>query len=161
MAGSELKGASVAELQQELQRRQRDLTPLRRERDRLAAKVDELDKQIKALDGNPSQAPRRSAVRSSRQSGAKRKQSASRRTSRPSAGKHSPGRPRKQISLGEAMASVMRKDRAMSVRQIADAVQRRTNYKSNSKRFTTVVGQTLGKDKRFKRSGRGLYVRAR
>ena len=47
----------------------------------------------------------------------------------------------------------------MGVNEMTKAVQE-AGYKSNSKIFRTIVNQTLAKEKRFKKVGRGQYALA-
>jgi hypothetical protein len=75
-----------------------------------------------------------------------------------SAGRSGAGRrPRNKITLSGAMVKVMSATKAMSVAQIAAAV-RKIGYKSVSKTFNTIIFQTLGRDKQFKKKSRGQYV---
>ena len=66
-------------------------------------------------------------------------------------------RPRNEMSLPDAMASVMSKDKAMSVSQIEAAVTK-AGYRSTSSTFKTIIFQALAKDSRFKKASRGLYL---
>jgi hypothetical protein len=66
-------------------------------------------------------------------------------------------RPRNSMKLSDAMSMVMSKETPMSVAEIADAV-RKIGYISNSASFKTIIYQTLAREKKFKKIGRGLYV---
>lgn len=66
-------------------------------------------------------------------------------------------RPRNEMSLPDAMAQVMSKDKSMSVAEIEDAVTK-IGYKSTSSTFKTIIFQALAKDKRFKKASRGQYL---
>jgi hypothetical protein len=66
-------------------------------------------------------------------------------------------RPRNEMSLPDAMAQVMSKDKSMSVAEIEEAVTK-IGYKSTSSTFKTIIFQALAKDKRFKKASRGQYL---
>ncbi|MGA1193853.1 MAG: hypothetical protein ACO398_03460 [Kiritimatiellia bacterium] len=66
-------------------------------------------------------------------------------------------RPRNEMSLPDAMAQVMSKDKSMSVADIEEAVTK-IGYKSTSSTFKTIIFQALAKDKRFKKASRGQYL---
>lgn len=66
-------------------------------------------------------------------------------------------RPRNKLTLADAMRQVMSTSKPLSVSQIAAAVTK-AGYKSVSKTFKTIIFQTLGRDKRFKKHARGQYV---
>ncbi len=66
-------------------------------------------------------------------------------------------RPRNAAPLVEMLAKVMHKEKSMSVNQIAEAVTL-AGYRSTSSTFKTIIFQTLGKDKRFKKVSRGQYI---
>lgn len=74
------------------------------------------------------------------------------------------GRPAKQggkraknkVKLADAIVAVLSKDKSVSVKEIISAVKA-GGYVSTSKTFGTIVYQTLGRDKRVKRSSRGKY----
>ena len=70
----------------------------------------------------------------------------------------SPGRkrPRNARKLADALADMLR-ERDMSVTEVSTAVQE-AGYKTTSPNFRTIVNQTLLKDPRFKRVGRGRYT---
>lgn len=65
-------------------------------------------------------------------------------------------RPRNDSNLADALAGVL-KNATMSVTEVAEAVQR-AGYQTTSPNFRTIVNQTLIKDTRFKRVGRGQYT---
>lgn len=120
---TKLGSISAAELHRELQRRERGVVTIRRRRERLLAKVKELDAQLRATGvavggGNK--------------------------------------RPKNEVPLADALASVLAR-RTMSVTEVCQAVQE-AGYRTTSPNFRTIVNQTVIKDKRFKRVGRGLYT---
>lgn len=72
-----------------------------------------------------------------------------------------PGRKAKRVknatNLPDALVAAFAGKSQMGVAEAADAVLA-SGYKSNSKIFRTIVNQSLLKDKRFKKAGRGVYV---
>jgi len=66
-------------------------------------------------------------------------------------------RPKNAQPLPDVMANVMKKDKPMSVAEIEAAVAK-AGYKSVSSTFKTIIFQTLGRDKRFKKVSRGQYA---
>ncbi len=65
-------------------------------------------------------------------------------------------RPRNVKNLADALVDTLT-GVTMSVTEVAEAVQR-DGYRTTSPNFRTIVNQTLLKDTRFKRVGRGLYT---
>jgi hypothetical protein len=65
-------------------------------------------------------------------------------------------RPRNDSNLADALVGVL-KTKTLSVTDVAQAVQE-AGYVTTSPNFRTIVNQTLIKDKRIKRVGRGLYT---
>lgn len=65
-------------------------------------------------------------------------------------------RPRNTENLADALARVL-KSTTMSVIEVAGKVQE-AGYQTRSPNFRTIVNQTLVKDSRFKRVGRGRYT---
>lgn len=128
MAKRSLSGMSVGELQRELRRRERGVQVLVRKRDKLMEKVHALDSEIAAL----------GIALGSRRSATGRR------------------RPRNDSNLADALVGVL-KTRTLSVTDVAQAVQE-AGYMTTSPNFRTIVNQTLIKDKRIKRVGRGLYT---
>jgi len=128
MAKKSLSGLSVTELQRELRRRERGVDSLMRKRDKLMEKVHALDSEIASL----------GIALGSRRSGTGRR------------------RPRNDSNLADALVGVL-KTRTLSVTDVAQAVQE-AGYLTTSPNFRTIVNQTLIKDKRIKRVGRGLYT---
>ncbi len=126
-----LQKLSVAELKQELQRRERNVAQLMRTRKELAARLAKVDAQLAALGG--------SVVTRSKPKRATR------------------SRKRNQKTLTETLVSVLDTKTPMSMEEILEAVQG-TGYKSSSKSFRVIVSQALIKDKRFKRASRGKYL---
>lgn len=65
-------------------------------------------------------------------------------------------RPRNDQNLADALVDLLR-DQTLNVTSIAEEVQK-AGYRTTSPNFRTIVNQTLIKDKRFERVGRGLYT---
>lgn len=125
-----LKNLSVDELLSEIKRRNKEINKLNRRRATLLANVVEVEAQIRASGGEIKD------VRSIRVGGK---------------------RPKNAMSLPEAMAKVMSKDKTMSVGEIEVAVNK-AGYRSTSSTFKTIIFQALAKDKRFKKASRGQYA---
>lgn len=60
--------------------------------------------------------------------------------------------------LAEALASVVSGSKPMGIAEAIEAVLA-SGYKTTADNFRTIVNQTLINDKRFKKVGRGLYLR--
>jgi chromosome segregation ATPase len=65
-------------------------------------------------------------------------------------------RPRNTRNLADALADLL-SDQTLSVTEAAAEVQR-AGYRTTSPNFRTIVNQTLLKDNRFRRVGRGQYT---
>lgn len=65
-------------------------------------------------------------------------------------------RPRNEMNLADALVKTL-KNKTMSVSEVAEAVQE-SGYRTTSENFTTIVNQTLLRDKRFKKISRGRYT---
>jgi len=127
-----LDSMTIAQLEGLLSTRRTRLTQLARDRKKAQAKLDVIDRQIAQLDG-----------RATRGGGG--------------SGGGGGGRARNEMSLVEAMATVLKDGKPMRVGDIAEAVTR-TGYRSNSANFRGIVNQTLIKErKQFQSAGRGLY----
>ncbi len=125
---------TIDEMLTEIKRRNQILSKLNRKRSSLLKKLASVDAQIRENGGNVD-------GRASRVKGS------------------APGtkRPRNDVSLPDAIASVLSKDKPMAAADIEKAVVK-SGYKSGSANFKTIIFQTLGKDKRFKKAARGQYV---
>ena len=128
MAKSDLTNLSMTELQIEIRRRERQLRSLHRKRSRLVAQLREVEEQISAAGGEIS------AIEGA---GGRR-------------------RPRNDMNLADALAALL-SNKVLSVTEAAEEVQAE-GYRTTSPNFRTIVNQTLLKDKRFKRVGRGRYT---
>ena len=129
MATRDLTEKSISELKTEIKRRERQLTSLHKKRDKLAGQLQDIDDQIAELGGT--------ASGDSPMSGGRK-------------------RYRNDSNLADALVDLL-KTKTMSVTQASIEVQK-AGYKTTSPNFRTIVNQTLLRDKRFKRIGRGLYT---
>jgi hypothetical protein len=124
MPRSPLAALDTSALQRELKRRaRRNDAAVRRlqiKRDRLVARLREIEREITRLGGK-----RRSY-------------------------------PRNETTLAEALAKLLAKT-TMSMSKATVEVQK-AGYRTSSPNFRNIVNQTLLKDKRFKRVGRGRYT---
>lgn len=121
----------INEIQAELRRRQKDVSGLQKKRDRLAAQLAELDMQLADLGYAQEGMQGIMGVPGRR-------------------------RPRNEMPLTDALVELL-KDKTLSVTEAAIEVQK-AGYKTTSPNFRTIVNQTLLRDKRIKRVGRGLYT---
>lgn len=128
--GGGLSSISVLDLKRELIKRQRTVGAIVKKRDRLVAKVRELDAAIADLGG--------------RVLGGVNGEISVRK------------RPKNDSNLVEALGAVL-KDKTMSVTDVAEAVQK-AGYQTSSPNFRTIVNQTLINSGKFKRVGRGQYT---
>ncbi|MDX2132183.1 MAG: hypothetical protein SFY69_09030 [Planctomycetota bacterium] len=132
-ASSGLSGVSAAQLMKELERRRGRAADVRRERDRLMARVEKLNAQLREL-GESTGSGR---------------------------GRGSQGATRRDNSgtLASALAAVL-KGKQMGVTEVADAVVK-AGYKTNAENFRTIVNACLLKHKDlFKKVSRGQYTAA-
>jgi hypothetical protein len=138
---SGLRGASFGEIQGEIRRRQRELQSLVRRRSKLAGQLEAVNMAIaeQGLElGGMASAGMTSAMRGAAPVAVGRK------------------RPRNDQNLADALAEVLSKQ-TLSVTEVSEEVQRH-GYRTTSPNFRTIVNQTLIKDPRFTRVGRGLYT---
>jgi hypothetical protein len=127
--GRPKKQPSIADLQSMLRDQRNRRTKLVTERKKLAAKLDQVDRQIAALDG---------------QNGGNINISAG-------------GRARNEQSLPDAIHDTMKKNgKPMKVGDIVDGVLK-SGYHSTSANFRGIVNQALIKDDRFTQHSRGIY----
>lgn len=143
-----LHSVSISDLQAEIARRQRSASGLVKKRERLAAKVAELDRQLATFGIEPGAAP-----------AAQRRASTPARTTGTGPGRRGPRGPRAKNSqsLVEALHKAMT-GRTLGVSEAAKAVLD-AGYNTKSSNFRTVVNQTLLVNKdRFKKVERGRYT---
>ncbi len=126
---------SVAELERALAQRKREVKLLQAKRQKMSAALAKLDARIARLEGSVA-VP--SAVGRLAQSGGRRPRAKNART------------------LADVLAGVLQADKAMTIAEIVDGAKK-AGYKSNAANFRLIVNQTLLKDKRFKKTGFGLY----
>ncbi len=125
-----LSSVSTDALTTELKRRQRDLDKLVQKRDRLAAELALLDREIATVGGAGGFGmTARGAIRR---------------------------RPRNATNLADALVAEL-KGKTMGVSEVADAVLA-SGYRTSAANFRTIVNQTLLRDKRIKKVARGQYT---
>jgi hypothetical protein len=135
-----LKSLSTADLQRELERRQRGGDRLLAKRNKVLAQLAEIDKELAALGlsaGKLPSAPGRSAASGT---GSKRR------------------RAKNDMSLPDALVQACEIGAVVSPAEASDLVLA-NGFKTTSSRFNMMVSNALAKDKRFKRIGRGQYER--
>jgi hypothetical protein len=164
MSESILKTATMSDLRAELEAREGKVAELKQRRDDLAAQVARIDQEIKDLKSPPMTAapapvklvrrgrPPKAAAPAKPAAVAKPAPAA-----KPARAARAAGGSAGKETLADVMAKVMSKTKKMRADEIIAAVNR-AGYKSTSKTFRTIVYQTLGRDKRFRRAGRGLYL---
>ena len=125
-----LRSVTIDELTTELRRRQKDLDKLVEKRDRLAAQLAELDREIATVGGAGGFGiTARGVIRR---------------------------RPRNTTNLADALVAEL-KGKTMGVSEVADAVLA-SGYRTSAANFRTIVNQTLLRDKRIKKIARGQYT---
>lgn len=132
---------SVEELLSALKKHQARLPKLQRQESKLLKQLARVQEEISLLGGGI--APIKKAVRAGRKVN----------LGRPVASRK---RAKNALKLADAIVAVLNQDTALSVPQIAKAVQA-NGYTSKSKTFQTIIYQTLARDKRVKRVSRGQY----
>lgn len=129
--GRPRKQPSISELQEMLRTQRGQRSKLLRERKSLATKLEQVDRQIAALDGGDNGAGVAGGVGRTR--------------------------PRNDQPLPDVIASVLKKNgKPMRVGDITDGVLA-TGYTTTSANFRGIVNQALIKDDRFKQESRGYY----
>ena len=133
---------TIAELRRELAAKQQQVRKLLSQRRKVVLKLAAIDKAIAALAGGATNAgPGRPK---------KARKKAQRRRKRPNV-----------KPLAECLSGALAKAKGkMRAKELAAAVVK-AGYVTKDKSFNQTVAKTLGKDKRFKRVGRGLYVLAK
>jgi hypothetical protein len=127
-----LTDVSLAELQDELQRRRKQLPGLQAKRDKLAKQLAEVDKQIEMLQGK-GKAPAKPSTRKTRK------------------------RPKNAVSLPDILEKVMKGKGSVGIGEAMEMALAE-GYKSSSSQFRNIINQTLNKDPRFKKVARGQYT---
>ena len=136
---------STDALHAEIARREKDAKKLNTQRDQLLNHVEKIDNKLALLERG-----------SRRRLGRTTRRGTSRRTTRGTTGTRR--RSRNKVPLPDAIAGAMDKGAVVSPKEAA-ALVKANGYKTTSKTFNVSVSQTLAKDKRFKRVGRGQYER--
>lgn len=134
MAAVNTRKMSVADLVAEIDRRRRKLPKLNKLAARLEKKLGAVRAEIAELGGRVAAAAKA-----------------------PRAGRKPRKRARNKMTLADAIAKVLQKDKAKSVPQIAADVAK-AGYRSTSKTFHTIIYQTLAKHKLARKASRGRYV---
>lgn len=154
---------TIAELRRELLAKEKQLSKLRKQREKLAARLRGLDKQISGLAGEPAAKPRRKAAKKRAIRRITAKKAAKRPVKNARTGKVVKARRRKVVKqrpLVDYLTEAMRKAKGkMRAKDLAAAVVK-AGYVTKDKGFKATVAKTLAKNKPFKRVGRGLYVLA-
>ena len=127
-----LGAISINEMYAEIKRRSRQLVKLHKRRKTLVKQLRATEAAISRLGGEERAAALQAAGGSGR-------------------------RFKNKLTLADAIAKVLRKDKPTRVADILSGVQK-IGYRSASKTFRTIIFQTLAKDNRFKQAGRGLYM---
>ena len=132
---------SVEDLLAALKKHQARLPKLRRQETRLLKQLARVQQEIALLGGAAGKA--KAAVKAAGKAARKAKAAPRKRA-------------KNALKLADAIVAVLSKDSSRGVPQIAEAV-RANGYVSKSKTFDTIIYQTLARDKRVKRVGRGQY----
>jgi septal ring factor EnvC (AmiA/AmiB activator) len=154
-----LRSHSTAALRKELARREKGASKLQKKHGKLAKALAKLESELAGLGGIIIV----SGKRRGRPPGSKNKKRRGKRLGRPPGSKNKkrrgrpPGSKNKQ-SLGDALAAAVRPGTVVSPAEAMSKVKA-AGYKSAAKQFGIVVAMRLRDDKRFKRKGRGQYLR--
>jgi hypothetical protein len=136
-----LKSLSTADLQRELERRQRGGDRLLTKRNKVLAQLAEIDKELAALGISGGKVP-----------------AAAGRPAVPGAPGGKRRRAKNDMSLPDALVQACEVGAVVSPAEASDLVLA-NGFKTTSARFNMMVSNALAKDKRFKRIGRGQYER--
>ena len=161
-----LRSLSTSALRAELARREKGAARLQKKHGKLARVLATLEAQLADLGvggkrrGRP---PGSKNKRRGRPPGSKNKRRgrrAKRKARRRARAGRKAGRknPKNKQSLGNALASAIRPGTVISPVEAAQRVKA-AGYKSNAGSFNVVVAMRMRDDKRFKKQGRGEYVR--
>ncbi|MCS6771148.1 MAG: hypothetical protein NZ740_03890 [Kiritimatiellae bacterium] len=130
---------TLAELMAEVQRRRKMLPVLQKKAAQLEKELAVVRAEIEALGGTMPAAT-----------------SVGRRQKVKAAGSARRSRPKNKVSLADAIVSVLSKSEAKPVKQIMREVVA-SGYKTTSRNFETIIYQTLARDNRIEKAGRGQY----
>ncbi len=134
-----LKSLSTADLQKELERREKGAHKLEARRKKLLKELEAIDQELAFLGNSGGKRGRRSSAAAPAAGGKRR-------------------RARNEMSLPDAICAAMEVRATVSPKEAAELV-RANGFKTTSKNFNMMVSNALAKDKRFKRIGRGQYER--
>jgi len=134
------KTMTIDELKEALAAREKQLSKLHAQRERIAKQLAALDGRIAALGGGRVKAKRKGRRKAARKIAAKR-------------AKRTKGGP----SLTDVLAKVLVGKGNVKVAEAAKLALA-AGYKSKSAQFGNVASQALGSDKRFKKVARGVYT---
>lgn len=154
-----LRSMSTAELRKELERREKRGGSLLKERDKVAARLAELDSELADLglaSGNGRRRGRKPGPKPGPKAGGARRG----RKPGPKPGRGGRRRARNEMPLPDAIAAAMDKGAVVSPTEAAELVLA-NGFKTTSKNFNMMVSNALAKDSRFKRLSRGQYERVK
>ena len=134
------KTMSIIGLRKALAAKERQLTTLQTQRQKIAKQLASIDDEIAALGGEPVKGKRKARRKASKKIVAKRVK-----------------RTKRGQSLADVLAEVLVGKGNVKVAEAAKLAVG-AGYKSKSRQFGNVVSQTLSVDKRFKKIARGVYV---
>ena len=127
---------SIQQLRRELQVKEKQVGKLQSKRNKLVARLDQIDRQIAALAGKARGGGFKAALREEKAVTRRR----------------ATGKP-----LVEYIQSVLKKAKnGMRVKEITQAVTK-AGYRSHSKDFYGIVAATVRDESKFRRIGRGVY----
>ncbi len=155
-----LRSLSTKALHAEIARREKGADKLRKERDRIADQLDKVDAKLAELeDGSTRRGPGRPKKTTTRRGKKKtgRRKATGRKTTSKKTGRR---RAKNDMSLAEAIVQAVEKGAVVSPKE-ASALVKANGYKSSSPNFGMMVANSLAKDARFKRKGRGEYERVK
>lgn len=148
-----LRSLSTAALRKEIARREKGAKKFIAKHAKLSKVLASLERTLEDLGVGAMSLSGGTGKRRGRPPGSKNK-TPGRKPGRKARGK----RPKNKLNLGDSLAAAIKTGSTVSP---AEAIQRvkSAGYKTTSKAFNVSVSQTLAKDKRFKRTGRGQYQR--
>ncbi len=144
-----LTSVSLGDLEAELTRRTKKLPRLYQQRDKLEADLASLNEQISLLESISGEETKPAS---------KAKKAAKKKAAKKTTGKKKPRkRAKNEVPLVDVLAKALEGKGAVGIGEAMD-LAKQAGYKSKSKQFRNIVNQTLSKDARFKKVGRGKYA---
>jgi len=143
-----LTSVSLGELEAELTRRTKKLPRLYQQRDKLEADLASLNEQISLLESVSGEETKPAS---------KAKKASKKKTSKKTTGKKTRKRAKNEVPLADVLTKALEGKGAVGIGEAMD-LAKQAGYKSKSKQFRNIVNQTLSKDPRFKKVGRGKYA---